>query len=150
MASQTSAVCRCPHCPVTRGEGACYAASNVSRAMLDPYWLGGMARHVKRIDIRHVFILRNDPVSAPVQRLDLDDALHTVEMGYAAGTSSGGAQHPFYNPHLLVKTDERIELQKRFFTKLFQSANVYQLNAGTATVTEMAQQVLTHVSGNGR
>ena len=137
-------------CPLNSGAPYSYDCAKKSHAMLDPYWLGGMARHVKRIDIRHVFILRNDPVSAPVQRLDLDDALHTVEMGYAAGTSSGGAQHPFYNPHLLVKTDERIELQKRFFTRLFQSADVYQLNAGAATVTDMVQHVLTHVSGNGR
>ncbi len=39
---------------------------------------------------------------------------------------------------------------KRFFTRLFQSADVYQLNAGAATVTDMVQHVLTHVSGNGR
>jgi aspartate/methionine/tyrosine aminotransferase len=137
-------------CPLNSGAPYSYDCAKKSHAMLDPYWLGGMARHVKRIDIRHVFILRNDPVSAPVQRLDADDALHTVEVGYAAGTSAGGAQHPFYNPHLLVKTDERIELQKRFFTRLFQSADVYQLNAGAATVTDMVQHVLTHVSGNGR
>lgn len=137
-------------CPLNSGAPYSYDCAKKSHAMLDPYWLGGMSRHVKRIDIRHVFIMRNDPVSASMQKLDLEDALHTVEAGYAAGTSAGGAQHAFYNPHLLVKTDERLELQKRFFTKLFQSADVYQLNAGTATVTEMAQQVLTHVSGNGR
>jgi len=137
-------------CPLNSGAPYSYDCAKKSHAMLDPYWLGGMARHVKRIDIRHVFILRNDPVSSSMQKLDLDDALNIVEMGYPAGTSAGGKQHAFYNPHLLVKSDERMELQKRFFTKLFQSADVYQLNAGTATVTDMTQQILTHVSGNGR
>ncbi|MBN1449033.1 MAG: pyridoxal phosphate-dependent aminotransferase [Bacteroidetes bacterium] len=137
-------------CPLNSGAPYSYDCAKKSHAMLDPYWLGGMSRHVKRIDIRHVFILRNDPVTSAVQKLGLEDALHLVESGYPAGTSTGGKQYPFYNPHLLVKSDERMELQKRFFTKLFQSADVYQLNAGTATLTDMVQQVLNLVSGNGR
>jgi aspartate/methionine/tyrosine aminotransferase len=136
-------------CPLNGGAPYGYTCAKKSHAMLDPYWIGGMARHVKRIDVRHVFILRNDPVSAPVQKLDAEDALHTLESGYPSGTS-GGRQEPWYNPHLLVRSSERMELQKRFFTRLLQTAQVHQLNAGTATLTEMAQHVLTHVGHTGR
>ncbi|MBR9975643.1 MAG: aminotransferase class I/II-fold pyridoxal phosphate-dependent enzyme [Bacteroidetes bacterium] len=137
-------------CPLNSGAPYSYDCAKKSHAMLDPYWLGGMARHVKRIDIRHVFILRNDPVTTAVQKLDVDEALHVVEAGYPPGTSIGGKQQPYYNPHLLVGSDERMELQKRFFTKLFQSAAVHQLNAGAVTLTEMVAQVLSHVGANGR
>jgi len=136
-------------CPLNSGAPYSYSCARKSHAMLDPYWLGGMARHVKRIDIRHVFILRNDPVTTAMQKLQPEDALHMLEAGYPAGTA-GGKQEPWYNGHLLLKSSERFDLQKRFFGKLLRSAAVYQLNAGTATVTEMAQHVLHSVGVTGR
>jgi aspartate/methionine/tyrosine aminotransferase len=128
-------------CPLNSGAPYSYDCAKKSHAMLDPYWIGGMARHVKRIDVRHVFIMRSDPVSTALQKLDGDDASRILESGYPAGTS-GGKQEPFYNPHLLLRSGDRTELQKRSFAKLFRSASVYQLNAGTATVTDMAKLVL--------
>jgi aspartate/methionine/tyrosine aminotransferase len=136
-------------CRLNSGAPYSYSCAKKSHAMLDPYWLGGMSRHVKRIDIRHVFILRNDPVSAAVQKLDVEDALHQIEAGYPAGTS-GGRQEQWYNPHLLLRSQDRFDLQRTFFGRLFRSAAVYQLNAGTATVTEMAQHVLKNVGVTGR
>ncbi|MAT40584.1 MAG: aminotransferase class I and II [Ectothiorhodospiraceae bacterium] len=129
--------------PLNNGAPYCFTCSKKSHAMLDPYWLGGMNRHVKRIDIRHVFILKNDPVTTPLQQLGVDDAVNMLEAGYPA--SVGGKQEPFYNPHLLLKSDERKERQKRQFRQLFGSANVYQLNAGSATLTEMVQHVMNAV-----
>ena len=123
------------------GASYSFSCSKKSHAMLDPYWLGGMARHVKRIDVRHVMIMRNDPVSAAFAKLSPDDALHILEGGYPAGPQ-GGKQEPFYNPHLLIKTDDRMEKQKSMFGRLLQSAQAYQLNAGTATLTEMVKHVL--------
>ena len=128
-------------CPLNSGAPYSYDCAKKSHTMLDPYWIGGMARHVKRIDVRHVFIMRNDPVSTALQKLDSDDAIRILESGYPAGTA-GGKQEPFYNPHLLLRTGDRIDLQKRSFAKLFRSANAYQLNAGTATVTDMVRLVL--------
>ena len=133
-------------CRLNSGAPYSYSCAKKSHAMLDPYWIGGMNRHVKRIDIRHVFILRNDPVSSAVQKLNPDDAMNVLEMGYGAG-STGGKQEQFYNPHLLAKSLDRIELQKRNFGRLMQSAQFWHLNAGAATLTEMVQQVLTHVHG---
>ena len=42
-----------------------------------------MQKHVKRIDIRAVFILRNDPVSELIQDLDADDAIKLLEGGFS-------------------------------------------------------------------
>jgi hypothetical protein len=84
-----------------------------------------------------------------VQKLDVEDALHQIEAGYPAGTS-GGKQEQWYNPHLLLRSQDRFDLQRTFFGRLFRSATVYQLNAGTATVTEMAQHVLKNVGVTGR
>ncbi len=128
-------------CRLNSGAPYSYDCAKKSHAMLDPYWLGGMSRHVKRIDVRFVFLLRNDPVSSPFQKLGAEDALHAVESGYPAG-SSGGKQEPFYNPHMLLKSSERTELQKRSFAKLFKAAEVWQFNAGTATVSEMAKKAV--------
>jgi hypothetical protein len=35
-----------------------------------------------------------------------------------------------------------VDLQKRSFAKLFRSARVWQLNAGTATLTDLVKKVL--------
>ncbi len=129
------------NCPLNLGASYSFTCSKKSHAMLDPYWLGGMARHVKRIDVRHVFILRNDPVTTALTKLSSDDAIHILEGGYPAGPQ-GGKQEPFYNAHLLLKSDDRMEKQKRMYGRLFQSAQAYQLNAGTATLTDMVKHVL--------
>jgi hypothetical protein len=133
-------------CRLNSGAPYSYSCAKKSHAMLDPYWIGGMNRHVKRIDIRHVFIMRNDPVSQALQKLGADDAMNVLEMGYGAG-GSGGKQEQFYNPHLLAKSHERIELQKRNFGRLMQAAQFWHLNAGATTLTDMVQQVLNHVHG---
>lgn len=127
-------------CPLNLGAPYSYDCAKKSHAMLDPYWIGGMNRHVKRIDVRHLVILRNDPVSPAFRALDPSDALPLLESGFPAGTS-GGRQEPFYNPHLVVSSDLRTEMQKRGFERLLRSAKAWQLNAGTATVTEMARHL---------
>ncbi|MBI5647302.1 MAG: aminotransferase class I/II-fold pyridoxal phosphate-dependent enzyme [Ignavibacteriae bacterium] len=128
-------------CPLNSGAPYSYDCAKKSHAMLDPYWIGGMNRHVKRIDTRFVFILRNDPVTTAAQKLDAEDAMHIIENGYPAG-ASGGKQEPFYNPHLLSAGSERSELQKRSFNKLFRAADVWQLNVGSSTLTELTRKVL--------
>jgi aspartate/methionine/tyrosine aminotransferase len=129
------------NCPLNYGASYSFTCSRKSHAMLDPYWLGGMARHVKRIDVRHVFILRNDPVSNAFEKISEDEAIHILEGGFPGGPN-GGKQEPFYNSHLLLKTDDRMEKQTSMFGQLFQSAQAYQLNAGSATLTDMVKHVL--------
>lgn len=133
-------------CPLGSGAPYSYDCARKSHALLDPYWFGGMARHVKRIDVRHVFILRNDPVSTALQKIDGEEAIRILEGGYPAGVS-GGKPEPFYNPHLLVKTQDRIDLQKRSFARLFRTAQAYQLNAGAGTLTDLVKEVVGAVVG---
>jgi len=130
-------------CILDRGLPYCYSASSRSAAMLDPYWIGGMRKHVKRIDLRAVFLLKNDPLAKAVQELDAEDAIQTLEAGFSSGAlqQRSTANQPFFNPHLLLKSNERIELQKRFFAKLFKAAMVYQLNVANASQRELGERV---------
>jgi len=86
--------------------------------MLDPYWIGGPKRHVKRTRIKKVVLLRRDSIARDVERLDPEVAARHVE----EGRDHLGQSTPFLNPHLLVRTMERNELQSRSFRKLFEIA----------------------------
>jgi len=49
-------------CPLDRGAAVCIEASKNGRLMLDPYWLGGATRHVRRTVPRVAVLLAKDPV----------------------------------------------------------------------------------------
>lgn len=138
--------CQCQEdCRLDRGSPYCYRASKNSYAMLDPYWLGGMKKHVKRIDVRYVFLLRNDPLTQAFMKMDPEEAIRNLEIGQSAGTSyeiTSMRNQPFYNPHFLFSDSERIELQKRFFRRLFKSAVCYQLNVGVISIEEIQHKIL--------
>jgi aspartate/methionine/tyrosine aminotransferase len=119
-------------CPLERGAPYCYFASSKSRVMLDPYWLGGAKKHAKRVGIDHVILLRRDNISRPVEELSPEVALRHLE----EARDATGRALPFMNPHLLVRTLERFDLQKRFFRKLFGVAKVHALNVGRMTRKE--------------
>ncbi|MBD3223861.1 MAG: aminotransferase class I/II-fold pyridoxal phosphate-dependent enzyme, partial [Caldithrix sp.] len=81
----------CPlheECLMDRGYPYCYYASKQSSAMLDPYWFGGMNKHVKRIDIRTLFILKNESMGPAIQELNEEDALQILETGINRGAVS--------------------------------------------------------------
>jgi aspartate/methionine/tyrosine aminotransferase len=111
-------------CPLERGGPYCFFASSASRAMLDPYWIGGPSRHAKRTTIKRVILLRRDSIARDVERLDPEVAARHVE----EGRDHLGQSTPFLNPHLLVRTMERLELQKRSFRKLFGAAPCHAVN----------------------
>jgi len=46
-----------------------------------------------------------------------------------SGMKTPGMQENFFNPHLLVRNSDRIDLQKRFFERLFSLTNVYYVSA---------------------
>jgi aspartate/methionine/tyrosine aminotransferase len=117
-------------CPVTRGTGACYAASNESRAMLDPYWLGGAKRHAKRARISAVAIFRREPVGSAVQELQPAEALSLLEHAQITGAgAAGGRTVPWLNEYLLDTSSERLDAQRRLFGKLFAAARPLAVNA---------------------
>jgi len=132
-------------CRLDRGSLFCYKASSEAHAMLDPYWIGGKAGHTKRTELGWIFILRNDPVSPGVVELGKEEALRILETGETAGakkTLSPAKPQPFFNPHLLFPSGERLELQKAGFGRLLESVTCYLFNSGTAGAAEIKKIVL--------
>ncbi len=122
-------------CRLDRGSPFCYTALKDSYAMLDPYWIRGPEKHTKRTSLRWVFILRNDNVSPPFVEMETEDALRILEYGESIGsTRSVGPMknNPFFNPHLLVATPERLEFHRQFFRQLLDNTRCFLFNSGVA------------------
>jgi aspartate/methionine/tyrosine aminotransferase len=123
------------NCRLDRGSPFCYTASKKSYSMLDPYWIDGPARHVKRTALRWLFILRRDKSSPPFVPLETEDALRTLEYGESLGSRTdirSTRTQPFFNPHLLLQTPERMETQRSFFRRLLENTRCYMFNSGAA------------------
>jgi aspartate/methionine/tyrosine aminotransferase len=134
----------CPEidsCKIDRGEGYCYAASSGSRAMLDPYWIGGTSGHVKRTSVKCLVILSRDPVSPATKRLEPQEALRRLESGDFSAGSGPVRAHPFLHPHLLVRSSDRLQLQRFFFSRLLESAPCYVVNTGAASVESIQEKL---------
>ncbi len=137
---QDSECLRLDDCRLERGSPFCYKASKDAYALLDPSWIGGPAKYVKRTAPRWIIILRYDKVSPPFEKIKAEDALRILESGEAPGvkqTLSSSKSQPFYNPHLLLKTPERLELQKNFFKRLLESSTCYLFNSGKGSVDDL-------------
>jgi aspartate/methionine/tyrosine aminotransferase len=135
-------------CRLDRGSPFCYKASKEAYALLDPYWIEGPAKHIKRTALRWIFLLRNDKTSPPFVGAEPEDALRILEYGEIAGATRepGPTQkQPFYNPHLLVTTPERVEFQRNFFRRLLESTDCYLFNSGVAT----SEDILRIMTGEG-
>jgi hypothetical protein len=92
-----------------------------------------------------MFILRNDPVSPAAVRLQKDEALRILEAGESAGAKkalSPAKPQPFFNPHLLLPGEERLELQKGYFSRLLDSVSCYLFNSGVASAAEIKKIIL--------
>jgi hypothetical protein len=128
-------------CPVTRGMGACYRASNSSRALLDPYWLGGAKRHVKRTSVRAVAIFRREPLGQPVQPLSAAEAITALEHATLPGPIGGSRTVPWLNENLLDTSTDRLDSQRRLFTKLFAVARPVAVNTAYVKADALTEQL---------
>ncbi len=131
-------------CRLDRGSTYCYRAAKDAHAMLDPNWLGGPAAYAKRTGLRWVFLLRNDSSSPAVSEIAKEEALRILEAGESIGiTRSIGPDQgrPFFNPHLLIATPERLELQKAFFGRLLENVRFYLFNSGAAGAEKIIETV---------
>jgi hypothetical protein len=54
---------------------------------------------------------------------------------------SSGKNPPFFNPHILLTTEERMALQKSFFQRLLGSASFYLFNSGVAGAEKIKEIV---------
>jgi hypothetical protein len=135
---------RLDDCRLDRGSPFCYKASKQAQALLDPYWIEGASKHVKRTSLRWVFILRYDTNSPPSVEIESEDAIRILESGENIGLKKSlgsPSKQPFFNPHLLLSTSERIDLQKHFFERLFKYATCYLFNSGVASEKEIIRIV---------
>ena len=76
--------------------------------------------------------------------MDVEDALRILETGESLGsrrTLTPSRGEPFYNPHLLVTNDERMELQKSFFRRVLESTSCYLFNSGVASPEDIKKIV---------
>ncbi len=141
---QDSECIRLDDCRLDRGSPFCYKASKQAMVLLDPYWIDGPSKHTKRTSLRWIFILRYDTVSPPFVEMDIEDALRILETGESLGsrrTLTPSKGEPFYNPHLLVTNDERMELQKSFFRRVLESTSCYLFNSGVASPEDIKKIV---------
>ena len=129
-------------CGLDRGEPFCFKASKNSIAMLDPYWLGGPDKHVKRTSVKWVFIFKKDPISPAITEMKAEDAIKFLEEGRSQNEYGAIKNIPFFNPHLLNRSLERIEQQKRYFSKLFAATSCYVINTAAEDSASIHKQIL--------
>ena len=137
---QDSECLRVDDCRLDRGSPYCYKASKDAQALLDPYWIDGPAKHLKRSTFRWMIVLRYDTTSPPSVKLEAEDSLRILETGESLGLArslSPSKSQPFYNPHLLLTTPERMELQRSFFERILESIDCYLFNSGVGTVEDL-------------
>jgi hypothetical protein len=134
---------RADDCRLDRGSAYCYKAAREAHALLDPAWLGPGAA-ARRTELKWLVLLRNDATSPAVVELSREEALRTLEAGEAAGAKkalTAGKVQPYYNPHLLEGTPEKLEGQRAFFGRLLDTARCILFNSGVAGADELKKIV---------
>jgi aspartate/methionine/tyrosine aminotransferase len=133
------------NCDLDRGETHCYWASKYSRAMLDPYWIGGVTKYVKRSNLACIVVLRKDNISPMVERLKPEDSLRFLEEGRYTPSGSvleSAKNEPVYNPYILNPSNERLGLHRRYFEHLLQLVPCYLVNTGAAKRSKLISRLL--------
>lgn len=127
-------------CPLDRGAAVCVEASGNGRVMLDPYWLGGAARHARRTVPRVAVLLARDPVLPMVQQLDAREASRILASGQLPGAS--GKPVPFANPHLAGLDAARSDLLRAQHERLFAATRVVLFNTAIGSTDAAAKRLL--------
>jgi hypothetical protein len=119
-------------CPLDLGEPYCYWGSTDSRAMVDPAWIHGPRRYVKRSRLAVVALLHYEPHGPAIEKLAVEDALEWVAEGQYRLPDGPGLSpfktQPFFNPYLLAESVDAEDLQRRNFHQLFRVAQPYKVN----------------------
>jgi len=127
-------------CPLDLGEPYCYWGSKDSRALVDPAWIGGPHKYVKRSKLTTIVLLNYEPNAPAVEKLTETDALDFITAGqYRLPTDAGMTPfktQPFFNPYILGASADQEDLQRRNFHQLFRVAQPYKVNV--AAIPEAA------------
>jgi aspartate/methionine/tyrosine aminotransferase len=136
------------NCRLDRGAPYCFSASRTSIAILDPYWLGGTEKHLKRTSVKWIVLFRKDPISPAIVKLQPGESLKILEEGRSQ-TSIGAMQNvPFYNSHLLIKSMDRIETQRRYYQKLLSIAPCYNINTAMESKEKIKEMIAAIIAGD--
>ncbi|MHA1752020.1 MAG: phosphoenolpyruvate carboxykinase [Candidatus Helarchaeota archaeon] len=93
--------------------------SNEGFMLLDPWWIGGEEKYIDTTRIKVILLLYNDPDDETIgARIDSEKALEMLK----------SAKSPFFNPHTLVLSEERINMRTKFFSTICQYAATYKVN----------------------
>ncbi len=134
----------CPqgdHCPLDTGAPACLLASDHGRVMLDPYWLGGAKRHVRRTAPRLCVLLAKDPVLPSVQELSAGDAARQLAVGHMPGLS-GTRPVPFLDPHRGFFAGPAADAVRTQYERLFSGTRCVLLNTAVGSPEAQAKRLL--------
>jgi hypothetical protein len=128
-------------CRLDRGAPFCYKAAKEAHALLDPNWIAGPDAVVRRTTLRHLVLLRSDAFSPALAELSPEEALRILAAGEVPGmkNAAGAKTPPFFNPHLLALSEDRLELHKAQFLRLLQSVKAWLFNSGTAGVDKIRE-----------
>jgi aspartate/methionine/tyrosine aminotransferase len=127
-------------CPLDRGAPACLEASRDGRVMLDPYWLGGGRRHVRRTIPRVSVLLASDPAMPLVKEVDAREGARLLGGGALPGLT--GKAWPFANPHLTAPDMARTDRLREGHERLFAATRVLLLNTAIGSADALADRLL--------
>lgn len=104
--------------------------------LLDPLWIGGSSKAVDTTRIKVVFLLLPNSQKQAVVRLDPEKALELMTNN----------PEPFFNPHMIVRTPERINKEREFIKELLQFVSVYRVNTSLPLLDVHARirDIITH------
>ncbi len=131
-------------CVLDHGAPYCFIGADNSYAMLDPYWIGGTEKHSKRTRLQALVHFHREAFAPAIQRLNSEEALSILERG---ASSSGSRSTPFFNPHLLGQTEERIAAQRRHFERLLSLVPCYSVNTQAVASSEIERYLCDILTG---
>ena len=113
--------------------------------MVDPAWIGGQQKYVKRSRLKTIALLCADSNAPAVEKLAETDALEYVTEGkYRVPTDIGMSPYetqPFFNPYMLAQSVDQEDLQRRNFHQLFRVTDVYKLNMAAIPTEALASRI---------
>jgi aspartate/methionine/tyrosine aminotransferase len=133
-------------CPLDLGEPYCYWGSKDSRAMVDPAWVAGPDRYVKRSRLKTVALLAYEPNAPAITKLSDEEALDIVTQGkYRVPSGAGMSPYktePFFNPYMLGSSVDEVDLQRRNFHQLFRVVDTYKVNIAAIPPEAVKSRIL--------
>ncbi len=99
--------------------------------VLDPWWIGGQEKFLDTTRIKLMFFLQKRPREKWVcSRLSRREALNLMRT----------ASDPFFNPHWIVRSEDRMALQTSFFQDILQFVACYRVNT-CASILDVQKRI---------